>query len=89
MRGFDYMKNYVVKVLRYFRDLEEKKERFVGDEFKTTKERYEFLKSKGAVELVKAPKEKKEINEENSFEEEKTDELVDEIITKKKRTSKK
>ena len=53
------MKNYVVKVLRYFKDLEEKKDRFVGDEFETTKERYEFLKSKGAIELVKAPKRKK------------------------------
>lgn len=82
------MKNYIVKVLRYFKDLEEKKDRFVGDEFETTKERYEFLKSKGAIELVKAPKEKKEINDEISFEEE-TDELVEEIITKKKKTSKK
>ena len=49
MRGFDNMKNYVVKVLRYFKDLEEKKDRFVGDEFETTKERYEFLKNKDAV----------------------------------------
>ena len=70
------MKNYVVKVLRYFKDLEEKKDRFVGDEFETTKERYEFLKSKNAVELVKVI-------------EEETDELVDEIITKKKRKSSK
>ena len=83
------MKNYVVKVLRYFKDLEEKKDRFVGDEFETTKERYEYLKSKGAVELLKEPKEKKEIEEEQFFTEEETDELVDEIITKKKRTSKK
>ena len=83
------MKNYVVKVLRYFKDLEEKKDRFVGDEFETTKERYEYLKSKGAVELLKEPKEKKEIEEEQFFTEEETDELVDEIITKKKRISKK
>lgn len=83
------MKNYVVKVLRYFKDLEEKKDRFVGDEFETTKERYEYLKSKGAVELLKEPKEKKEIEEEQFFTEEETDELVDEIITKKKRTNKK
>ena len=82
------MKNYVVKVLRYFKDLEEKKDRFVGDEFETTKERYEFLKSKGAIELVKAPKEKKEIIDEISFEEE-TDDLVDDIITEKKRKSSK
>lgn len=83
------MKNYVVKVLRYFKDLEEKKDRFIGDEFETTKERYEFLKSKGAVELLKEPKEKKEIEEKQFFTEEEADELVEEIITKKKRTSKK
>lgn len=84
------MKNYVVKVLRYFRDLEEKKDRFVGDEFETTKERYEFLKSKDAVELVKVIEEKKEENEEEQFfTKEETDELVDEIITKKKRKSNK
>ncbi len=83
------MKNYVVKVLRYFKDLEEKKDRFVGDEFETTKERYEYLKNKGAVELLKEPKEKKEIEEEQFFTKEEADELVDEIIIKKKKTSKK
>lgn len=85
------MKNYVVKVLKYFKDLEEKKDRFIGDEFETTKERYEFLKSKDAVELVKVIEEKKEKNEEEHFfTKEETDELVEEIITKKKRkTSKK
>ena len=85
------MKNYIVKVLRYFKDLEEKKDRFIGDEFETTKERYEFLKSKDAVELVKVIEEKKEKNEEEHFfTKEETDELVEEIITKKKRkTSKK
>lgn len=84
------MKNYVVKVLRYFKDLEEKKERLVGDEFETTKERYEFLKSKNAVELVKVIEEEKEKNEkEQFFTKEETDELVDEIITKKKRKSSK
>lgn len=83
------MKNYVVKVLRYFKDLEEKKERLVGDEFETSKERYEFLKSKDAVELVKVIEEEKEENEEQFFSKEETDELVDEIITKKKRKSSK
>ena len=83
------MKNYVVRVLRYFRDLEEKKERFVGNEFETTKERYEYLKSKDAVELVKIIEEEKEGNEEQFFSKEETDELVDEIITKKKRKSSK
>lgn len=84
------MKNYVVKVLRYFKDLEEKKERLVGDEFETTKERYEFLKSKDAVELVKIIEEEKNGNEEEQFfTKEETDELVDEIITKKKRKSSK
>ena len=59
------MKNYVVKVLRYFKDLEEKKDRFVGDEFETTKERYEFLKQNNAVKLVEIVEEQpKEIKEE-------------------------
>ena len=59
------MKNYVVKVLRYFKDLEEKKDRFVGDEFETTKERYEFLKQNNAVNLVEIVEEQpKEIKEE-------------------------
>lgn len=84
------MKNYVVKVLRYFKDLEEKKDRFSGEEFETSKERYEYLKSKDAVELVKVIEEEKEKNEEEQFfSKEETDELVDEIITKKKRKSSK
>ena len=84
------MKNYVVKVLKYFKDLEEKKDRFIGDKFETTKERYEFLKNKDAVELVKVIEEEKEENEEEQFfSKEETDELVDEIITKKKRKSNK
>lgn len=87
------MKNYVVKVLRYFKDLEEKKDRFVGDEFETTKERYEFLKEKQAVKLEKIIDEiVDEIIESPAVLEmidEKADELVDEIITKKKRKSSK
>ena len=65
------MKNYIVKALKYFKDKEEKKERFVGDEFYCTKERYEFLKANNAVKLVEI--------------QETIDEVVDEIITKKRR----
>ena len=53
------MKNYKVVATRKFRDSNEidsmtylKKERQQGDEFFCTKERYEFLKSNGAVTLV-------------------------------------
>lgn len=53
------MKNYKVVATRKFRDSNEidpmtysKKERQQGDEFLCTKERYEFLKSNGAVTLV-------------------------------------
>ena len=68
MRGFDNMKNYVVKVLRYFKDLEEKKERKVNDEFLCTKERYEFLKQNNAVKLVEIVEEQpKEIKEETKI----------------------
>lgn len=89
------MKNYKVKALRFFKDKEEDKNRFIGDEFETTKERYEFLKSKGAVELVEVQESIKE--EPNEFEgysemiEEnpKEDKVVEEIITKKKKSRKK
>jgi len=51
------MKNYKVRTIskyneKGFNDLEEKVWRNVGDEFYCTKERYEFLACKGAVELV-------------------------------------
>lgn len=46
------MKNYIVKALRDFIDGTEDKPRRTGDEFNVTKERYEFLNSKNAVELV-------------------------------------
>ena len=78
------MKNYVVKVSKYFKDKEEKKERKIGEEFETTKERYEFLRSKDAVELVKI------IGEEKTEKLEKMEDVVvEEIITKKKKSSKK
>lgn len=87
------MKNYIVKALKYFKDKEEKKERFVGDEFETTKERYEYLKEHNAVKLEKIIDEIVDSiveNEEVSkiIEEEindAVDEVVDEIITKKRR----
>ena len=46
------MKNYKIKALIVFEDLEENKRREIGDEFLCTKERYEFLKNHNAVELV-------------------------------------
>ena len=51
------MKNYKVRTInkyneKGFNDLEEKVWRNVGDEFYCTQERYEFLSSKGAVELI-------------------------------------
>lgn len=78
------MKNYVVKALIYFKDKEEKKQRLIEEEFETTKERYEFLQAKGAVELVKI------IGEEKTEKLEKMEDVVvEEIITKKKKSSKK
>ena len=46
------MKNYKVKAIMKFTDKEEDTKRIVNDEFECTKERYEYLKSKGAVILV-------------------------------------
>lgn len=71
------MKDYKVRALRYFYDKTDNINRFINDEFFATKERYEFLKNKGAVELVE---------EQTKFDEkaEKTiDELVDEIVENK------
>ena len=97
------MKNYIVKVLRYFKDLEEKKERLVGDEFETTKERYEFLKQNSAVKLIEIMEESKKsmifVDTKNESEkikpldEEKikkiADEMIEHIKPKKKKSSKK
>ena len=46
------MKNYKVQAIMKFTDKEENVKRNVGDEFETTKERYEFLKANNAVKLV-------------------------------------
>lgn len=54
------MKNYKVIALRDFNDALEKEPRTKGKEFECTKERYIYLKSKGAVELVEIIEEKKE-----------------------------
>ena len=105
------MKECKVKVLKYFRDKEEKKERFVGEEFECTKERCNYLLEHNAVEIVKdvpeiteeevqavanaiveeAIEQDKTIEEivDEIVEEQKQDKLVEEIITKKKKTSKK
>lgn len=59
------MKNYNVEAIIDFKDLEEKVQRKVGDKFKCTKERYEYLignnpKRKVAVKLINIDKEIKE-----------------------------
>ena len=92
------MKNYKVKALRNFTDGLEKINREKNDIFECDKERYEFLKSKGAVELIevqesikKEPKEFEGYTEiiEEKPQEEKKDKVVEEIITKKKKSNKK
>lgn len=88
------MKNYEVKVLRYFTDKIEKEERNVGDTFCCDKERYEFLKANNAVELVAIQAtiedvvEEVTINQEKEFNVEVKQEDL-EIKPKKKKTSKK
>lgn len=81
------MKNYKVKTIMKFTDKEENTKRIVDDEFECTKERYEYLKSKGAVTLV-------EIVDEivDNVVEEVTDDTVDEVVNElfeKKRKKKK
>lgn len=78
------MKNYIVKALIEFDDTEENVRRKpamrdVGaSEWNCTKERYEFLKSKGAVELIEI----KHCNQPEL-------ELVDDLKESKKETPKK
>ena len=50
-------KKIKVRTLFTFRDLVECMQRYVGDEFWCTKERYEYLKEHNAVELVEEEKE--------------------------------
>lgn len=54
------MKNYKVRALKKFTDVEDRIGRIPMEEFMCTKERYEFLKSHGAVELIEIVEEKKE-----------------------------
>lgn len=83
------MKECKVRVLKYFRDKEEKKERFVGEEFECTKERCNYLLEHNAVEIVKDVPEitEEEVQAvanaivEEAMEQEKTiEEIVDEIV---------
>lgn len=83
------MKEYKVRVLKYFRDKEEKKERFIGEEFECTKERCNYLLEHNAVEIINNVP---EITEEQvqavanaiveeAMEQDKTiEEIVDEIV---------
>lgn len=57
------MKDFKVKVLFRFDDVEEKVTRNAGDEFYCSEERYKFLEKHNAVELI----EKTKIEEENGF----------------------
>lgn len=86
------MKNCEVKVLRPFNDATEKKDRNMGDIFKCTKERCDFLISKNAVELIGIEVDEKELkgNIENKdgllTEEEiknlKENEIIDVVVNK-------
>lgn len=82
-----------------------KVERKINDIFYCTKERYEYLKENNAVKLVEVIEEKEEIvedydnvdfeieqewrEEEKKYEEPQKDEVVEKIINKKKKRSKK
>ena len=71
------MKNYKVQAIMKFTDKEENGiKRNVGDEFETTKERYEYLKFKNAVKLI-------EVQEaiDNFVEEEITEEEVQAVAS--------
>lgn len=91
------MKNYKVRATRFFKDSNEidektglKVERQANDEFFCTKERYEFLKANNAVELIEIAEEKEEVIEEEQEDLKKdSDEIVEEIITKKRKLRKK
>ena len=94
------MKNYKVEAIMKFTDKEENVKRNVGDEFDTTKERYEFLKKNNAVKLIEVIEEivnniVDEVVESKEFNEV-IDKVVDETVEKafkekpkKKKSSKK
>lgn len=77
------MKDYKVKITRNFTDGLENVHREIGKKtevFMCTKERYEYLLSKGAVILIEKPEEKME---------EVFEEVIEEIMEKQKKTRKK
>ena len=82
------MKNYKVKAIMKFTDKEENTKRIVNDEFFCTKERYEYLKSNGAVILVEVVEEKKEIIKEKTIDSPYEEDLQidkDELVEKPKK----
>lgn len=90
------MKNYKVQAIMKFTDKEENGiKRNVGDEFETTKERYEYLKFKNAVKLIEIQETIDNFVEEKTTEEEVVNEIIEESKEeakpkfKKKKTSKK
>ena len=96
------MKNYKVEAIMKFTDKEENTKRNVGDQFNTTKERYDYLKSHNAVKLVEIEEvviEEKiiedvvddviESEEVDEITDNVVDEVVEEIIDKKKKNNKK
>jgi len=60
-------KNFKVKVLYSFRDVDACLQRNVGDEFWCTKSRYEYLKNNNAVDLVEEKKEEQIKNEKPKY----------------------
>lgn len=85
------MKNYKVRALKDFNDVEENKvHRSIGDIFECTKERFEYLNSKKAVELIEIIEEKKEeIVEDLSIDPYENFEIKEPIIEEKKKIKKK
>ena len=92
------MKNYKVKAIMKFTDKEEDTKRIVDDEFFCTKERYEYLKSRGVITLVEIEKIISEeevqaianaIVEEANEQEKSIEEIVDEIVEESKTKTKK
>lgn len=53
------MKNYNVEAVISFNDIEEKIQRVPGDNFKCTKQRYEYLLAHNAIKLIGIDEEKK------------------------------
>ena len=56
------MKNYYVKCIIKFDDMEDKTLREVNDEFWCTKDRYEFLSKNNAVTLIEVKQDKPKVS---------------------------